>query len=494
MVNPEPASALEVFFEQEAWLHRLARRLVQDDAAAQDLVQDTWLAALQNPPEDLTRPRAWLSAVAKRLASKQRAKLKPTLGEPLDSRASDIERPGWAAVRFETGTQLRQAVDSLREPLKTTILLRFMERLPQAEIARRMGVTERSVRNRTQAALDQIRLDLDHGIEGNEMGSLSWAVVLAPLLGPSDLTAPAPVASAAAGSGGLPSVALLASVAAVVIATASIAWVAAGGGFSSPEVPELTTTAGALTEAGALSDRSKVGEAEGAVSPIDRGERRPGVLPDEGETEDSQEQTTELEEGDPALASTAQARITGILMIDGKAATGLKVTVLDLSGNLDQLPSEPGLVDAFGSFGVDLPALGDYEISISAARDPVRTLPSGASVNSRIAGPTIHLHRQATESDENPVTRVEFWTGDVILVGVSREPNHKGHTLALTEADWSYESFALNVGLNGRMDFVQVPEGSISLTGGGVNLALDVRRGEVLTYNLLTNEANYRPR
>ena len=53
---------LEELVSHYGWLTTLARRLVRDESAADDLVQDTWIAALRRPPsEGPLRP--WLARV-----------------------------------------------------------------------------------------------------------------------------------------------------------------------------------------------------------------------------------------------------------------------------------------------------------------------------------------------------------------------------------------------------------------------------------------------
>ena len=68
-MNPEADfdEALHALFEQRQWLHRVAKRLAHDDSAAMDLVQETFLAAIKNPPPDATRPRPWLFVLARRI-------------------------------------------------------------------------------------------------------------------------------------------------------------------------------------------------------------------------------------------------------------------------------------------------------------------------------------------------------------------------------------------------------------------------------------------
>lgn len=51
---------------------RLARRLVGDPAAADDLAQETWLAAFTRAPAEVRSWRAWLGESARRLASRER--------------------------------------------------------------------------------------------------------------------------------------------------------------------------------------------------------------------------------------------------------------------------------------------------------------------------------------------------------------------------------------------------------------------------------------
>src|SRR5215510_3385240 len=57
------------------WVKALALRLVADDAAADDLVQETWLRAIERPPQQAAGPRslrAWLKQVVARFALQRR--------------------------------------------------------------------------------------------------------------------------------------------------------------------------------------------------------------------------------------------------------------------------------------------------------------------------------------------------------------------------------------------------------------------------------------
>src|SRR5262245_21495357 len=62
----------EALLANAGWLHALAASLVRDPATADDLVQDTWLVALQHPPRNEGSTQAWLARVLRNFALKRR--------------------------------------------------------------------------------------------------------------------------------------------------------------------------------------------------------------------------------------------------------------------------------------------------------------------------------------------------------------------------------------------------------------------------------------
>jgi DNA-directed RNA polymerase specialized sigma24 family protein len=58
----------ERLLEQAPRLRDLARQLVKDPHTADDLVQETWLTAIQRPLPDGLALRAWLATVLRNLA------------------------------------------------------------------------------------------------------------------------------------------------------------------------------------------------------------------------------------------------------------------------------------------------------------------------------------------------------------------------------------------------------------------------------------------
>ena len=72
-----PRIGVEELLAQAGWVHRLAARILGDGADAEEVVQDTWVAALEaDGPALRSRGReglrAWLGGVVRNLARRRR--------------------------------------------------------------------------------------------------------------------------------------------------------------------------------------------------------------------------------------------------------------------------------------------------------------------------------------------------------------------------------------------------------------------------------------
>ena len=113
------------------WLNRLARQLAGSHAEADDLLQDTWLAALRSPPNPGRPPRPWLAKVMQNLrrmywrgAERRRSRegfAAPALGE---TQAPDTQL---LVERVELQRLVARLLLALDEPYRTTILLSFFD-------------------------------------------------------------------------------------------------------------------------------------------------------------------------------------------------------------------------------------------------------------------------------------------------------------------------------------------------------------------------------
>jgi RNA polymerase sigma factor (sigma-70 family) len=157
-------------------LRRLARELVSD-SGADDVVQETWLAALERPGEVLALP-GWLGTVARRMAGRaRRGGERRARREAAVARAEAIPSTGEILAREETRQRVVAAVLALAEPLRTTLVLRYLEDLPPRTVAARMQTPVETVRARTRRGLELLRAELDRDFGGRER----WLSALAPL-------------------------------------------------------------------------------------------------------------------------------------------------------------------------------------------------------------------------------------------------------------------------------------------------------------------------
>ena len=138
----------EQLLEHAAWIRELARSLVEDASTADDLAQDTLLAALRSSPSASRPLRPWLAAVLrKQLALWKRSRANRAQRE--HSAAAEEELPSASELveRAEMQRRLEDAVLALDHPYRSVLLLRYYEGLSAAEIARRWKVPDATVRS-----------------------------------------------------------------------------------------------------------------------------------------------------------------------------------------------------------------------------------------------------------------------------------------------------------------------------------------------------------
>ncbi|QDU67930.1 RNA polymerase sigma factor [Engelhardtia mirabilis] len=161
------------------WLASFAQRLVRDAAAADDLVQETWLKALQHPPARLDRPRGWLATVMRSvLVQTGRADSRRERRERLSAAGEALDDVTVALQRSELEQQVAQAVAELPQDQREAIVLRFREGWSSVRIARELELTDSAVRSRVHRGLEQVRAKLRRSHPEDER---AWALALIPL-------------------------------------------------------------------------------------------------------------------------------------------------------------------------------------------------------------------------------------------------------------------------------------------------------------------------
>ena len=160
-------------------LRALARSLVYGDADADDLLQDTAIAALQHPPADTGHPpRSWLAAVLRnRWRMDRRSDARRRAREQAVALAAADREPDLDPVaRARALERLAAAVVALDEPFRTTVIWRYLDGKTSAQIARELGVPAATVRSRLKTALGRLRTALDDSAP-------RWQHALVPLAG-----------------------------------------------------------------------------------------------------------------------------------------------------------------------------------------------------------------------------------------------------------------------------------------------------------------------
>src|SRR5262245_22889032 len=177
---PHDENDVERLLSQATWVRSLALAVARDSHAAEDVAQDALVAALRRPPAVPDRLRGWLVRVVRNLVRlRARADARRGAAEQVAARPERAEDPPLALERLETQEALLRAVRELREPYRTTVLLRWFEGLEPVEIARRTGIPVRTVHTRVTRALALLRERLDRRSGGDRS---AWMSAWIPLL------------------------------------------------------------------------------------------------------------------------------------------------------------------------------------------------------------------------------------------------------------------------------------------------------------------------
>jgi RNA polymerase sigma factor (sigma-70 family) len=184
----EPTS--EQLMVEMGWVRRLARALLHDADAADDLVQETWLVAASQRPDEERSLRPWLARVVRNLARTRRrgaARRDEREAAYEDATGRAVPTPAELIERVELQRVVAGEVIALAEPYRSTVLLHFFEGLTSAQIARRLGIPDGTVRRRLKTALDQLRAQLQ---ARNDQPDRGWLAALAPLAKGAEPAAP----------------------------------------------------------------------------------------------------------------------------------------------------------------------------------------------------------------------------------------------------------------------------------------------------------------
>jgi RNA polymerase sigma-70 factor (ECF subfamily) len=154
-------------------IYRLGLKMLGDSADAEDVLQNTFLKALQHLPEFEGRSSlsTWLYRIAANEALMMLRKRRPTV--PVDENPDD-EDDGFTPTQFsdwcclpeqdfltdESKRHLDLAIQKLPETLRVVFLLRDIEGLSIRETSEALGLSETAVKTRLLRARLQLRESL----------------------------------------------------------------------------------------------------------------------------------------------------------------------------------------------------------------------------------------------------------------------------------------------------------------------------------------------
>lgn len=179
MSRPTPTPFPEGLLEQTGWVRKLSARLVRDPGRAEDVAQDTWLAAVRHPPEPGRPVRGWLATIARNLVRQaERGDQRRLVREAAAARPDAQPVTADVVERLFLHQRVVAAVGALDEPYRTTILLRHFDGLAPQAIARRLAVPVATVKTRLARGHEMLRARLADDAPGGRRPTLA----LLPLL------------------------------------------------------------------------------------------------------------------------------------------------------------------------------------------------------------------------------------------------------------------------------------------------------------------------
>ncbi|HZN38069.1 MAG TPA: sigma-70 family RNA polymerase sigma factor [Planctomycetota bacterium] len=275
MTSPHPG--LQRLMDEAPYVRLLARQLVAEEA--DDVVQQTWLQAIQHGGDRVVSPRAWLAQIVRNVAtSLHRGRARQRREQQTDGADGDEDLVPSSAELMQLEEQRRllvAAVDRLPKHLRTVVLLRYFEGLTPRAIARRLDAPTTTVWNQLRRALQLLRerLDAEHGGDRR-----AWMLPLVPFAaGTNGMPWAGPAIPASAVSASALAIGVLAMTMKTKLVAATFVLLAVTGALvlwaTRDPVPTSPDAPGKMVE-GASVETSKVArDAIAATSPANQTER-----------------------------------------------------------------------------------------------------------------------------------------------------------------------------------------------------------------------------
>ena len=179
-MSSEPTLDTQTLLAHSQFVRALARQLVRDENRAEDVVQDTWLAALKRPPRSLRGLRSWLRTTVRNFVSlSARSERRRGQRERVAARPEALPATDALVQRMDLQQRMMAAVLSLDEPHRSVLLHRFFENLPPTKVAERLGLPLETMRSRLNRALELLRHRLKRESASDNRRFMAALVLLA---------------------------------------------------------------------------------------------------------------------------------------------------------------------------------------------------------------------------------------------------------------------------------------------------------------------------
>lgn len=162
-------AAIEMFVHRyETSVFRLALSIVGDPAEANEVTQETFLAALRSLPsyQEKQSFKAWLYTIVVNHSRSHlrkhrvRERLRTTLTAIFQVEAQKQASPEETLIQNEKETQLWNALNHLDERYRTVVVLRYFHELSVAEISEILSINEGTIHSRLHGAREKLRAAL----------------------------------------------------------------------------------------------------------------------------------------------------------------------------------------------------------------------------------------------------------------------------------------------------------------------------------------------
>jgi len=158
-------------------LKRLARRLLTDEARAEDAVQETWLVALRHGPPGGDSLK-WLRGILRNLARQTRRDEDHRLARERGAARRDSVPPAEEVIeRAARHRELVDAVLGLGGHYSEVLLWRYFEDKPPRLIARHLGISVETVNTRLTRARAHLARELERRAGGREAWLSGMALI-----------------------------------------------------------------------------------------------------------------------------------------------------------------------------------------------------------------------------------------------------------------------------------------------------------------------------